>query len=69
MKITYYANLMLLLESQKTRVLCDPWVTFNNFSRTNMYNFPKTNITKKQVINLKPDFSIALQLGILLDKE
>ena len=56
MKITYYANLMLLLEGRKTRVLCDPWVTFNNFSRTNMYNFPKTNITKKQVINLKPDF-------------
>ena len=56
MKITYYANAMVLLEGQKTRVLCDPWVTFNNFSATNIYNFPKCDVTKKEIQNIKPDF-------------
>ena len=56
MKITYYANAMVLLEGQKTRVLCDPWVTFNNFSATNIYNFPKCNVTKKAIQNINPNY-------------
>ena len=56
MKIKYYVNAMVLLDGHKTKVLCDPWVTFNNFSTTNIYNFPKCNITKKEVKNIKPDF-------------
>ena len=56
MKITYYANTMLALESKSYKILCDPWVTFDNFSSTNIYNFPKCNLTKKDVKKLEPDF-------------
>ena len=56
MRVTYYLNAMLLLESSTTRVLCDPWVTFNNQSDSYFYNFPKSKLTKKDVAQLKPDF-------------
>ena len=56
MKISYFANAMVLLQGRKTKILCDPWITFNNFSTTNIYNFPKCNVTKKEIQNINPDF-------------
>ena len=41
MKITYYVNTMFLLEGKNSRVLCDPWITNDNKSRSGLYNYPK----------------------------
>lgn len=56
MKITYYANAMVLLEGSKTKILCDPWITFDNFSTTDIYNFPKCNTSKNEIKKIKPDY-------------
>ena len=34
--------------SEGTRILCDPWITFNNQSISGFYNFPKCSHTKKK---------------------
>ena len=47
---------MLLLEGKNSKVLCDPWITFNNQSISGFYNFPKCSYTQKQVTEIKPDF-------------
>jgi hypothetical protein len=56
MRITYYANAMILLESKFSRILCDPWVTFNRNSISGLYNFPELIMTKEQVKEINPDF-------------
>jgi len=56
MKITYYVNTMFLITGNHTRVLCDPWVTSDNKSRSGLYNFPKLKTTREELPYLKPDF-------------
>ena len=47
---------MMLLEGENTRVLCDPWVTFERTSRSGLYNFPETTLSRNDVSALNPDF-------------
>lgn len=47
---------MVLIEGSKTKVLSDPWVTFDNNSESNYYNYPENKWTKKQIKNINPDF-------------
>ncbi|MBT3939523.1 MAG: MBL fold metallo-hydrolase [Pelagibacterales bacterium] len=56
MKITYFVNTMFLMTGKNTKVLCDPWVTSGNKSRSGLYNFPKLKTTREELPNLKPDF-------------
>lgn len=56
MKITFYVNAMVLLESANSRVLCDPWVTFDDQSMSGFYNFPRSTLTREEVAAIKPDF-------------
>ncbi len=56
MKIKYFTNSMVLLSGKKVSVLCDPWITFDAKSNTNLYNFPESKYTKKQIADIKPDY-------------
>ena len=56
MKITYYVNTMFLLEGKNSRVLCDPWITNDNKSRSGLYNYPKLETKTEDLPKLKPDF-------------
>ena len=56
MRVTYFVNAMMMFESNDTRVLCDPWVTFDCQSGSGLYNFPETRLTRPDVSALKPDF-------------
>ena len=56
MKITYFVNTMFLITGKDTKVLCDPWVTSDNKSRSGLYNFPKLKTIREDLPNLKPDF-------------
>jgi L-ascorbate metabolism protein UlaG (beta-lactamase superfamily) len=56
MKITYYVNTMALIEGGRTRVLCDPWVTFGRRTACDFYNFPETSLTPEAVRAIAPDF-------------
>lgn len=56
MRVTYFVNAMMMFESSKTRVLCDPWITFDGESVSGLYNFPQTSMTRDGVASLKPDY-------------
>jgi hypothetical protein len=56
MRITYYVNAMILLEGRRSRVLCDPWVTFDHRSTSGLYNFPPVHATRDEIAAIKPDF-------------
>ena len=56
MKITYFVNTMFLIEGKDSRVLCDPWITSDNKSRSGLYNYPKLNTRKEDLPALNPDF-------------
>ena len=56
MKIKYFTNSMVLLTGKNTSVICDPWITFDAKSNTNLYNFPESKYTKKQIAEIKPDY-------------
>ena len=56
MKIRYISNASIFLEGKNSKVLFDPWITFNNVSNSNYYNFPENKYSKKEIANLKPDF-------------
>ena len=56
MKIKYISNASIFLEGKNSKVLFDPWITFNNNSNSNYYNFPENKYSKKEIENLKPDF-------------
>lgn len=56
MRITYYANAMILLESRQSRILCDPWVTFTRQSTSGLYTFPELKMSQEQVASIAPDF-------------
>ena len=47
---------MVLLTGKNTSVICDPWITFDAKSNTNLYNFPESKYTKKQIAEIKPDY-------------
>lgn len=56
MRITFYVNTMVLLESEHTRVLCDPWVTFDARSDSGFYNFPYCHLTRDDVRAVAPHY-------------
>ncbi len=56
MKIKYISNASIFLEGKNTKVLFDPWITFDNYSDSNYYNFPENKYSKKEISNLNPDF-------------
>lgn len=56
MKITYLVNTMMILEGENSRVLCDPWVTFDGESRSGLYNFPETDYSREEIAAIAPDF-------------
>ena len=56
MRITYFANAMIMLEGKQSRVLCDPWVTFNRQSSSGLFTFPELRMTPEQVAELAPHF-------------
>ena len=56
MKIKYITNAMVLIQGKNTKVLSDPWITFNNLSCTNYYNFPENKFSQKEIKKIKPDF-------------
>ena len=56
MKVKYFTNAMVLINGQNTKVLSDPWVTFDNKSNTNYFNFPENKYTKLQIKKIKPDY-------------
>lgn len=47
---------MILLEGKNTTVLCDPWVTFDRYSASGLFNFPEIKVTKQEIADIKPDF-------------
>lgn len=47
---------MVILEGKDSKVLCDPWVTFEDQSVSGFYNFPKCTYTREQVAAIAPDF-------------
>jgi hypothetical protein len=55
-KVTYFVNAMLLFEGNSNRILCDPWITFNESSRSGLYNFPPTNLSRDDVRAIRPDY-------------
>ena len=49
MKIKYISNASIFLEGKNSKVLFDPWITFNNNSNSNYYNFPENKYSKKKL--------------------
>lgn len=56
MKFTYFGNAMMMMEGAQTKVLCDPWVTFDRYSQSGLYTFPELKMTKADIAELRPDF-------------
>ena len=53
---------MVLINGQNTKVLSDPWVTFDNKSNTNYFNFPENKYTKYKLKKLNLTIFIYLIL-------
>lgn len=47
---------MILITGKKVSILCDPWITFDRNSFTNLYNFPETHFSKEDIVSIKPDY-------------
>ena len=47
---------MILLEGKNTTVLCDPWVTFDRYSASGLFNFPEIKVTKQEIANINELF-------------
>ena len=58
MKITYFGNAMMCLEGKHTKLLCDPWVTFDRKSSSGLFNFPELKLSRKEIKSLCPDLYI-----------
>lgn len=56
MIIKYLVNSMILIKGKNTTVLCDPWVTFNRYSASGLFNFPEIKVSKEEIAAIKPDF-------------
>jgi len=56
MKIKYFTNSMVLISGKNLSILCDPWITFDETSNTNLYNFPETKFSKEEIASIKPDY-------------
>ena len=56
MKVTFITNAMFVIEGKDSKVLCDPWITFDDKSISGFYNFPKCNVSREDIANVKPDF-------------
>ena len=55
MRVTFHVNAMVTLEGDDTTVLCDPWVTFDDYSPSGFYNFPRARLTPEDVVAIEPD--------------
>ena len=47
---------MVLIKGKRISILCDPWITFERNSNTNLYNFPETKFSKKEIASINPDY-------------
>ena len=47
---------MVLISGERVSILCDPWITFDRNSNTNLYNFPETSFTKDEIASINPDY-------------
>ena len=47
---------MALIKGKSTSILFDPWITFNRSSTTNLYNFPESKFSKKEIASIEPDY-------------
>lgn len=56
MIVKYINNASILLRGKNTTVLSDPWITFDNYSDSNYYNFPESKYSKAEIADLNPDF-------------
>lgn len=56
MEITFFTNAMVLLAGASTKVLCDPWVTFDLTSVSGFYNFPECKLTRESISAIAPDY-------------
>lgn len=56
MEIKYISNASIFLKTKNTKVLFDPWITFDNISESNYYNFPENKYKKKDIASLSPDY-------------
>jgi len=56
MKIKYFTNSMVLISGKNVSILCDPWITFDENSNTNLYNFPETKFSKEEIAAINPDY-------------
>ena len=56
MEINYIANASIFIKGKNTKVLFDPWITFDNYSDSNYYNFPENKYSREAIADLKPDF-------------
>ena len=56
MKVTFYVNAMALIEGKSSKILCDPWLTFDECSSSGFYNFPRTRTTRKELVSIAPDY-------------
>jgi hypothetical protein len=56
MKLTYFVNAMILMEGRSSKVLCDPWITFDDKSSSGLFNFPRSKMTRADIAALKPDY-------------
>jgi hypothetical protein len=56
MKLTYFGNAMILMEGENSKVLCDPWVTFDRISSSGLFTFPELKVSKFELAEIEPDF-------------
>lgn len=56
MKLKYFVNTMFMMEGKYSKVLCDPWITTDKFSRSGLYNFPKLETNFDDLKKLNPDY-------------
>ena len=54
MEVTHYANSFISVKSQKSYIVCDPWLGDTNENAWNTY--PITNHKKIKIENTKPDY-------------
>lgn len=46
----------MVLEGKNTKLLCDPWVTFDRKSSSGLFNFPELKLSREEVKHIHPDF-------------
>lgn len=47
---------MALITGKSTKILFDPWITFDRTSTTNLYNFPESKFSRDEISSINPDY-------------